>query len=299
MTESQSSPPDFVKTPFGLMPVTDEMRENTAFINGLMDCLVRHRGFANIPPEKVSAEYQLEINPIFDTPRMYGVGFPYGCGLSGDTIRTLQRDVLTPFPAWSLSVAPNGMTVRQDQVITPEGTVVADLDQYMSEVAAREMERWAAGDGVKYQHAVWISPFLPAFVSRLAAGELFVVAGIFEGAPRRKKHFAIWLLAPTVDDMAVDVKNVEVMSGSFPLPVSSNGKPSLHRHEVVNGQRERIRMPYQLSFFYVPTTYTGDTIDVVNRTTKRRTTLPFDRSTVVRSADLPPATRVNPYASGS
>jgi hypothetical protein len=192
------------KSPFG-NGFLDYDSEGSPLRKALMECLVRHKGFANLPAEHVAAEYKFALLGTFGRELEFGLELVFLQAFTGEAVRTLQT-VLRDFPDWTLVLGGHAecMRITIDNVLTEEGIRIADVDQHMVDLRSRVAVIMDQSVGVTERQYRWLKPRIPKLLEQLTTGKKrAVVAGMFDRVPRKDTYYAVWLLRSSEDQCDV------------------------------------------------------------------------------------------------
>ena len=172
--------------PFGDFELSDESRQLLEFKKCLIECLQRHRGFADIPSENVLLEFKSGLLGASENdPKSYGLEVPYLACYDEGALFTLQAEVLSKFPDWNIQWAPACSRIYFDRVITDEGELVSNLSEHVRQLKESERVRRENSSGVLYRQLAWLQPQIPKMLAQLSDKRRFVVAAIFDRVPRK------------------------------------------------------------------------------------------------------------------
>lgn len=278
-----------LKTPFGNFPLGAAEKALIELRSEITACLIRHRGFADLPPENVAAEYENGMLGRGDAEFQYGIEFPFLSAYSADTIVALQQEVLQKFPDWAIIVAPACTEVRANSVTTADGHTVVDVAKHMDELRKAEAERRDETVGVVDRQYEWMKPRIPQLLNQLKAGRTFVIAGIFDRVRRKKDFYSVWILAEEgdVSPPYASVPLHEPTTSGSGLPVNDDGLVYRRPFAIVNGKKEFLHLGYSLECWHISKSYDGDTLNIIDESRNVTDCVPFDRSEVIRDLDLP------------
>eukprot|EP00456_Euglypha_rotunda_P033124 TRINITY_DN256_c0_g1_i3.p2 TRINITY_DN256_c0_g1~~TRINITY_DN256_c0_g1_i3.p2 ORF type:complete len:259 (-),score=26.68 TRINITY_DN256_c0_g1_i3:792-1568(-) len=255
-----------------------------------MECLVRHKGFANLPSEHVVAEYKFAILGAGHRDHEFGLELPFLHAYSGETIRVLQS-VLHDFPGWTLVLGGHAecMRITINEVLTEEGIRIADVDQHMVDLRSRVAVIMDRSIGVTERQYRWLMPRIPELLEQLRTEKKrALVAGMFDRVPRKDTYYAVWLLRSSKDQCDVMASGHKLLTdGNF--PVDNNGTLFRHRYRIEGNDKVLIDTPFQLNCSNIPKSYAGDRLQIVDYPDVSNVieTMSFNRATVVADDSLP------------
>ncbi len=276
--------------PFGFCELSDESRELLEFKKCLIECLQRHRGFADIPSENVPLEFR---NGLLGTSenesQSYGLEVPYLACYDEESFLTLQAEVLSNFPDWNIQWAPACSRIYVDRVITDEGELVSNLSEYVRQLKESERVRREKSSGVLYRQLVWLQPQIPEMLAQLSDARRFVVAAVVDRVPRKSQFLGVWILSKNDIDQIpyAQTQNSEARKfGSFPI----NEKSEVFRkwRTVVGGEELQLYdLPYCLYCWGIPKDEAQTPIEIVDPSTNKTTNYKIRAEEIIRDADIP------------
>lgn len=266
--------------------------EGAKFRKALMGCLLRHDGFASRPPEVVQIGYWHSLLGTGDRDCVFGLHLPFLQAYTGETVRILQAELLKEFPHWALIIAPgctgiDELWITTDRVVY-EDRVIDDVDEFIAKLRLDEQRGRDATNGCELRQLAWLRPLLPGLTAKMNAGAPYAIVGTFDNYRGKRERIVVWVLSPSdVRDVMVGPVGEPPSQAGLMYPVESNGLLHDRRHRIVNGERVSIEAPYWLYGCSVPDSYTGDTLLVVDELNNTTDEIPYDRSQIIRDADLP------------
>ena len=255
-----------------------------------MECLVRHRGFANLPSDHVVAEYKFALLGTGHRDHEFGLELRFLQAYSGETVRVLQT-VLQKFPGWTLVLGGHAecMRITLDEILTEEGATIANVDRHMTDLRSRVAVILDRSVGVTERQYRWLKPLIPKLLDKLTTGrKRAVVAGIFDRVPRDDTYYAVWILRSSEDQCAVMAPGHKLLTDGY-FPVDSNGTLFRDRSRIEGGDKVLIDTPFQLKCSNIPKCYAGDRLQIVDYPDVSNVieTVSFDRTKIVADESLP------------
>jgi hypothetical protein len=254
-----------------------------------VECLQRHRRFADIPGENVALEFRHGLLGVReDNPKSYGLEVPYLSCYDEQTFRALQTEVFTNFPDWSIQWAPACSVIYADRVVTDDGEVVNDLGAHVRQPKEAERERLEDSRWVLHRQIAWMQPRIPQLLDQISETHPFVVVAVVDRLPRRSECYGVWILSTNEFETPFGQStNLEPLQcGSF--PVNETGEVFRRWWVIVDGQEKELSdVPYALYCWGIRKDVAEQPIEIVDPAADKTTIYQIRKEEIAIDTDIP------------
>lgn len=225
----------------------------------------------------------------------YRFELPRLAAYSGHTVRRIQKEVLTEFPAWRIVIADDfahrgELFIEHDTLRTDGGCVVDDVDAHMNDLRVAEQQGRDRTQGSTLRQLNHVRLTIPELMRLVSDARPCDVIDIFDNSRGNFDRLSVWTLSRNGSSIAA-FRGDEGSCG-IDLPVGDDG--IAHSYEDNHGMWTKLYHTAKVWLIQsiVPASYHGNTLIYVevfgpHATVTFQCELTIDRTQIVRDADVP------------